>query len=82
MLVERDRRALEAIGAQPRARSASATAARVARPTSRRFLAGPPPPEAPFDLVFADPPYDTADDDVAALLGRAGGARVARARTP
>ena len=50
-----------------------------ARPTSAAFLAGPPPPEAPFDLVFADPPYDTADDDgrrrVVDALGGAGLAR-------
>jgi len=33
-----------------------------------RFVEGPPPPDAPFDLVLADPPYDTSDEDVTALL--------------
>jgi 16S rRNA (guanine966-N2)-methyltransferase len=33
-----------------------------------RFLAAGPPPDAPFDLVFVDPPYDTADEDVTAVL--------------
>jgi 16S rRNA (guanine966-N2)-methyltransferase len=33
-----------------------------------RFVEGPPPSEAPFDLVLADPPYDTPDEDVTALL--------------
>jgi len=42
--------------------------ARIVRTDVARFLAGPPPPEAPFGLVLADPPYDTSDADVAALL--------------
>jgi 16S rRNA (guanine966-N2)-methyltransferase len=33
-----------------------------------RFVAMGPPPDAPFDLVFVDPPYRTADDDVTELL--------------
>ena len=33
-----------------------------------RFLAAGPPPDAPFDLVFVDPPYDTADEDVTEVL--------------
>jgi 16S rRNA (guanine966-N2)-methyltransferase len=41
---------------------------RIARLDVARFLAGPPPPEAPFRLVLADPPYDTSDADVGALL--------------
>ena len=35
--------------------------ARVARVDVARFLAAAPPPEAPFGLVLADPPYDTSD---------------------
>jgi len=27
-----------------------------------------PPPDAPFDLVFVDPPYDTPDEEVTDLL--------------
>jgi 16S rRNA (guanine966-N2)-methyltransferase len=42
--------------------------ARVARSSVASFLAAPPPREAPFDLVFADPPYDTSDDAVAELI--------------
>jgi 16S rRNA (guanine966-N2)-methyltransferase len=42
--------------------------ARVARSNVVSFLAAPPPPEAPFDLVLADPPYETTDDAVAALV--------------
>ena len=37
------------------------------------------PREAPFDLVFADPPYDAADDDVAAVFDRVSRAPAARA---
>jgi 16S rRNA (guanine966-N2)-methyltransferase len=32
------------------------------------FLALPPPPEAPFTLVTCDPPYATAEDEIAAVL--------------
>ena len=67
VLVERDGAALAAIdhnlellGLQPRAR--------VARANVVSFLSAPPPREAPFDLVFADPPYDTSDDAVGELL--------------
>jgi 16S rRNA (guanine(966)-N(2))-methyltransferase RsmD len=37
------------------------------------FLGGPPPRSAPFDLVFADPPYDLADREVDAVLDRLAG---------
>jgi 16S rRNA (guanine966-N2)-methyltransferase len=33
------------------------------------FVGGPLPASGPVDLVFADPPYDVADDEVVALLG-------------
>ena len=39
----------------------------LARPAAA-MLAGEPP--APFDLVFADPPYALADEELAALLAR------------
>jgi 16S rRNA (guanine966-N2)-methyltransferase len=32
------------------------------------YVAGPPPDEAPFALVFCDPPYDLGDGAVAAAL--------------
>ncbi|MGO9873373.1 MAG: 16S rRNA (guanine(966)-N(2))-methyltransferase RsmD [Acidimicrobiia bacterium] len=68
VLVEHDRSALDAISRnldqldlQPQAR--------VARSSVVNFLAAPAPDEAPFGLVFADPPYETSDDTVAALIG-------------
>ena len=79
VLVEWDRAALEAVRANLQvlggvasvdgsiARSVGTRAAVVARDVGR-FLAGGPPAEAPFDLVFVDPPYDTPDDDITALL--------------
>ena len=67
VLVERDALALDAInhnlehlGLRDRAR--------VARANVVSFVSAPPPREAPFDLVFADPPYDTSDDAVGELL--------------
>jgi 16S rRNA (guanine966-N2)-methyltransferase len=67
VFVERDAAALAAVtqnvehlGLGPRAR--------IVRLDVARFLAGPPPPEAPFGLVLADPPYDTSVGDVGALL--------------
>jgi 16S rRNA (guanine966-N2)-methyltransferase len=65
--VERDRNAIGAIrtnlqtlGYEDRSKVVVLDAA--------RFVEGPPPPDAPFDLVLADPPYDTSDEDVTALL--------------
>lgn len=43
-------------------------AARVRRAPATAFVAGPPPPEAPFALVLLDPPYDVASDEVPAVL--------------
>ena len=82
MLVERDRAALEAIdanlehlglGDRGRASSRADVGA-----VPRR---GPAARTRPFDLVFVDPPYDTADEDVTELLAALDGARVARAAT-
>jgi 16S rRNA (guanine966-N2)-methyltransferase len=67
VLVERDSSALAAIahnvehvGVGPRAR--------IVRLDAARFLASPPPPEAPFGLVRADPPYDTTDAAVGEMV--------------
>jgi 16S rRNA (guanine(966)-N(2))-methyltransferase RsmD len=82
VLVEQDRAALAAIrtnlqvlepGLQPAGRGshgpgAGGRAEVVARDV-RRFLAAGPPAGAPFDLVFADPPYETPDDVVSEQLG-------------
>jgi 16S rRNA (guanine966-N2)-methyltransferase len=66
-LVERDRRAVEAINAnldalgfEERARVVVLDAARI----SGSSIAV----DAPFDLIFVDPPYTTADEDVDELL--------------
>jgi 16S rRNA (guanine966-N2)-methyltransferase len=68
VLVERDRTALAAITENISTLGLDADV-RVARADVVSFLASPPPPEAPFDLVLADPPYGTTDADVAGLLG-------------
>ena len=78
VLVERDRAALEAIRANLLVLPSSSVDPSV-NPSTRprvdvvardvgRFLAAGPPPDAPFDLVFVDPPYDTADEDVTEVL--------------
>jgi 16S rRNA (guanine966-N2)-methyltransferase len=75
VLVERDRAALEAIRTNLQVLPADPSTNPSIRPrvdvVARdvgRFLAAGPPPDAPFDLVFVDPPYDTADEDVTAVL--------------
>ena len=68
VLVERDRAALDAIGHNLDTLDLG-DRARVVRADVTNFLAGPPPREAPFDLVLADPPYDTTDAEVGELLG-------------
>jgi 16S rRNA (guanine966-N2)-methyltransferase len=67
VLVERDRAALAAL-TQNVAQLDLGTQTTVARLDVDRFVGGHPPGEAPFDLVLADPPYDTTDDAVAALV--------------
>jgi 16S rRNA (guanine966-N2)-methyltransferase len=75
VVVERDRAALEAIRtnlhvlvADPSARPLVGSRVDVVARDVGRFLADGPPPDAPFDLVFVDPPYDTADEDITELL--------------
>ncbi|MFZ4584856.1 MAG: 16S rRNA (guanine(966)-N(2))-methyltransferase RsmD [Acidimicrobiia bacterium] len=41
---------------------------RVERRDVERFVAAAPPAEAPFDLVFLDPPYDVASETVERVL--------------
>lgn len=81
VLVDDDRAAVEACETNLAATGMSERAS-VHRMAVDRLLAGLAP-EAPFDLVFCDPPYDTADEVVAGALGalaepgwRAEGARV------
>ncbi len=79
VLVERDRAALEAIRTNLQVLPANPSADPSTNPSTRprvdvvardvgRFLAAGLPPDAPFDLVFVDPPYDTADEDVTEVL--------------
>ena len=68
VLVERDRSALDAIAANLGALGFD-DSAKVVPMDAHQFVRGGPPADAPFDLVFVDPPYNaTADDDVAELL--------------
>jgi len=67
VFVERDAAALAAI-TQNVEQLGLGGRARIVRLDVARFLAGPLPAEAPFDLVLADPPYDTSDADVGALI--------------
>jgi 16S rRNA (guanine966-N2)-methyltransferase len=69
VLVERSRAALDAIATNV-STIGLGDEARVVNADVGRFLRGLEPAESPFDLVFADPPYDTADADAAALLDR------------
>jgi 16S rRNA (guanine966-N2)-methyltransferase len=66
VVVERDRAALQAIRTNIEVLAGEAEIDVMARDVSR-FLAGGPP-EIAFDLVFVDPPYDTADSDITELL--------------
>ena len=67
VLVERDRAALDAISTNV-VTLRLGDRARVVADDVGRFLRGPLPAGTPFDLVLLDPPYDTTDEDVTALL--------------
>jgi 16S rRNA (guanine966-N2)-methyltransferase len=67
VLVERDRAALAALEQNVAQLDLGGRTA-VVRLDVDRFLARPVPAEAPFDLVFADPPYDASDDAVRAVV--------------
>ena len=67
VLVEWDRTALAAIRTNVEVLDDDVRVEIVAR-DARRFLAGGPPPDAPFDLVFVDPPYNTPDEEITAVL--------------
>jgi 16S rRNA (guanine966-N2)-methyltransferase len=72
VLVEHDRDALATLR-QNLSVTGTAKSASVVGADATVFLTGPVPGEAPFDLVFCDPPYDveSADlDTVIAPLGR------------
>ena len=67
VLVERDRAALAALTQNVEQLDLGARTA-VVRLDVDRFVTGRPPGEAPFDLVVADPPYDTTDDTIRGLV--------------
>jgi 16S rRNA (guanine966-N2)-methyltransferase len=67
VIVERDRVALDAIRINIEVLSDDEPIDVVARDVGR-FVSAGPPAQAPFDLVFVDPPYRTADEDVTELL--------------
>jgi 16S rRNA (guanine966-N2)-methyltransferase len=67
VLVERDR-AAAAVAAENLRATGFGGLGRVEVRSVEGTLRGPPPREAPFDLVFVDPPYALGDDEVARLL--------------
>jgi 16S rRNA (guanine966-N2)-methyltransferase len=71
VLVDRDPAAADAIRRNLRTTGFGARAS-VQRRAVGAFLRGAPPAEAPFDLVFLDPPYDQADSELAAVLSALG----------
>jgi 16S rRNA (guanine966-N2)-methyltransferase len=68
VLVDRDRRAVDAC-TQNLATTRLAARARVDGRAVSTVLAGAPPAEAPFDLVCCDPPYEAAESEVALVVG-------------
>ncbi len=71
VLVERDPGALTTIEANL-AKTRLTSQARVHRGEVIGFLGGLMAPEGPFDLVFADPPYDLHDEIVTTVVARIG----------
>ena len=67
VVVERDRAALQAIRANLEVLGPGAHVDVVPRDVAR-FVAGGPPADQPFDLVFVDPPYNTPDEEITGLL--------------
>jgi 16S rRNA (guanine966-N2)-methyltransferase len=67
VLVDRDRLAIDACR-RNLATTRLGERARVRASTVAAFLAGRPPSEAPFGLVFLDPPYESPDAEVGRVL--------------
>jgi 16S rRNA (guanine966-N2)-methyltransferase len=67
VLVDRDRAAVDACRTNLETTRLAERARVVARPVGA-VLAGPPPVEAPFDLVCCDPPYGLAEDVLGEVL--------------
>jgi 16S rRNA (guanine966-N2)-methyltransferase len=64
--VESQRAAADVIRANARAVDLAGASVVVRRVSA--FVSGPPPSDAPYDLVFADPPYDLSDEELDAVL--------------
>lgn len=68
VLVDADRESVEACQTNLE-HTGLAGRARIARRAVEDFVvAATPVPEAPFDLVLCDPPYDTTDDEIGRVL--------------
>ena len=67
VLLERDRTARAVITRNAEVLD-EAGRVRVLGGDANQVVAGPPPPGAPFDLVFVDPPYELDDAAVTAFL--------------
>jgi 16S rRNA (guanine966-N2)-methyltransferase len=67
VLVDHDRAAADAIERNVEATGFSARA-RVRRQDVAAFAQGPPPAEAPFDVVFLDPPYALATSELGGVF--------------
>lgn len=67
VLVETDGSAVRAIQANLTS-TRLGERARVQRGDVEAFLGAPPPPEAPFDLVLLDPPYELSAERLAGVL--------------
>lgn len=67
VLVDQDRAAVEACRANL-VSTGLTDRARIQRSSVTELLSRPAPPEAPFDLVLVDPPYDDAPAEIPAVL--------------
>jgi 16S rRNA (guanine966-N2)-methyltransferase len=71
VFVERDRSAVDALRRNLSVTGTASTAS-VVTADAAAFLSGPPPADAPFDLVFCDPPYDVTDAALAPVIAPLG----------
>jgi 16S rRNA (guanine966-N2)-methyltransferase len=67
VLVEREPSAIDALRRNLSV-TGTAQSASVVTTDVTAFLGAPPPADAPFDLVFCDPPYEATSEELDALL--------------